>query len=217
MTKLNLLPVSQIQTSEMDNAKSIQCSDPKRPQYLIILIPPGSECASVTRRICRLANETNSCIQLLGLYRDEGEELALRRELAMASALIRNAKVYVEIVIEKGSNWVEAVRSLYHTGDLIVCLTDLSTGIRRKPLSQILESNFKAPVYVFSKGPTEQDEPSLLSRAMAWSGMVIIVGLFFLLQVRIVQVATGGLQTLLLILVLIPEIWLVKAVNSLFF
>jgi hypothetical protein len=43
------------------------------------------------------------------------------------------------------------------------------------------------------------------------------VGLFFLLQVRIVQVATGGLQTLLLILVLIPELWLLKAVSSLFF
>jgi hypothetical protein len=184
---------------------------------LIILVPAGADCASVTRRICKLATETNSCIQLLGLYRADEEELALRRELAMASALIRDARVYVEVRVERGSDWVQAVRPLYHTGDMIVCLTDQSTGIRRKPLSQVLESNFNTTIYILAESPMQKEKSKLLTQVIAWSGLIGIVGGFFILQIDITRMPRDGFQTLLLILLLVPEIWLVQFWNSLFF
>lgn len=191
--------------------------DPERFPQLIILVPAGFDCTSVTRRMCKLASETNSYIQLLGLYKNEEEELALRRELAMASALIRDARVYAEVRVEPGTNWVEAVRNIYQPGDMIVCLTDQPTGIRRKPLSQILESSFKTTIFILSETPMHKQESRLLSQVIAWSGLAAIIGGFFILQVDITRMPQGGLQTLLLILLLVPEIWLVQLWNSLFF
>ena len=217
MTKINQLPQSITHSLEIELDQPIPGMDPERFPNLILLVPANADCTSVTRRICSLAKESNSCIQLLGLYRNTTEELALRRELAMAAALIRDARIYVEIVVEKGSDWVEAVRHSYQSGDTIVCIAEQSLGLKRKPLSEMLESNFKAPVYILSKAPAQEANPSLISKVMGFSGLIGVIGLFFFLQVRVVQVATGGLQTVLLILLLIPEIWLVKAWNSLFF
>jgi hypothetical protein len=218
MNKLSIRPPSQTYPSkDLKLDIPYQQLDTERFSQLIILVSASADCAAVTRRICKLATETNSCIHLLGLYRDEEEELALRRELAMASALIRDARVYVEVTVERGTDWVRAVRPLYQTGDMLVCLTDQSTGIRRKPLSQILESNFNTTIYILSETPMQKQKSKFLSQVIAWSGLIGIVGGFFILQVDITRMPRDGFQTLLLILLLVPEIWLVQFWNSLFF
>ena len=218
MNKLSIRPPSETHPSkDLKLDIPYQRLDPKGFRQLIVLIPAGADCASVTRRICKLASETNSCVQLFGLYRDEEEELALRRELVMTSALIRDAKVYVEITVKHGSDWVRAIRDIYQTGDLIVCLTDQSTGLRRKPLSQILESNFKTTIYILSESPMQKQKSGLLTQVIAWAGLIAIIGGFFVLQVDITRMPQDGFQTLLLILLLVPEIWLVQLWNSLFF
>jgi hypothetical protein len=63
----------------------------------------------------------------------------------------------------------------------------------------------------------QKQKYKLLSQVMAWSGLVVIIGGFFILQVDITRMPQDGVQTLLLILLLIPEIWLVQLWNSLFF
>jgi hypothetical protein len=215
MNKLSIHPSAPVPPSkEVEIAYQIESEGFRQ---LIVLVPADADCASVTRRICKLATDTNACIQLLGLYRDEEEELALRRELTMASALIRDARVYVDVTVERGSDWVQAVRPLYHSGDIIVCLTDQSTGIRRKLLSRILESSFNTTIYIFSETPVQKQKSKVLSQIVAWSGLIAIIGGFFIVQVDITRMPRDGFQTLLLILVLVPEIWLVQFWNSLFF
>jgi hypothetical protein len=215
MNNFSIYPSSPAQDSS--DLETTNQHEPDRFRQLIVLIPTGADCASVTRRICKLAAETNTGIRLLGLYRDEEEELALRRELAMASALIRDARVFVEITVERGNDWVKAVSAFYRPGDQIVCLADQPAGIRRKPLSQILESNFKTTIYILSETPMQKQKSRLLSQIVAWSGLIAIVGGFFLLQIDITRMPRDGFQTLLLILLLVPEIWLVQLWNSLFF
>jgi hypothetical protein len=218
MNKLSIRPSSPSNPSKALKL-DIPCQQLDQEGYrqIIVLVPANTDCASVTRRICKLAVDTNACVQLLGLYRDQEEELALRRELAMASALIRDARVYVEITVERGIDWVQPLSSLYHTGDMIVCLNDPSMGIRRKPLSQILESNFNTTIYILSETPVQKQKSKLLSQIIAWSGLIGIVGGFFILQVDVTRMPRDGFQTLLLILLLVPEIWLVQFWNSLFF
>ncbi len=178
MTKINQLSKPLTRSRDVDVEQPVLETNLDRFRNLIILVPADSDCTAVTRRISSLAKETNSCVQLLGLYKNTSEELALRRELTMASALIRDAKVYVEIVVEKGTNWVEAVRHSYQSGDMIVCIAEQSMGMRHKPLSGILESNFHAPVYVLSKLPPQQDKPKLFPRVAAWSGLIAVLGFF---------------------------------------
>src|SRR6266498_2457430 len=194
----------------------IQWFELEEARRLIILIPADVDCASVTRRLWELANATGSTVQLLGLCKDPSQEPALRRELITVSALIQDAKVSVEIKVEIGTDWVNAVKRNYQKGDMIVCIAEQSIGIRRQPLSQILESRMQVPVYILSKIQPPKPQAHALARVTAWSGFLGIMVGFFLLQVKIVQVSKDGFQTLMLLLLLIPEFWFIKIWNSLF-
>lgn len=183
---------------------------------LIVLIPADSDYTDMTRRIWELANATNSTVQLLGMCKDIGQEASLRRQLVTMSALIQDANVSVQTRVEIGTSWVDVLRRHYQTGDMIVCTAGQHTGIRRKPLSQILEANFQAPLYVLSDLSTETDKSDRLTQVIAWLGFIGIVAGFFVLQARVVDVTQGGFQTVLLALLLVPEFWLIWIWNNLF-
>ena len=183
---------------------------------LIVLISADVDSSSVTPRIWELANATGSTVQLLGLARDASQQPSLCRELITMSALIRDAKVCVETKVEIGADWVEAVRRNYQMGDMIVCMAGQRTGIRRRPLSQMLHSNLKVPVYILSELPQSLPKSSGLSQVVTWSGFIAIILAFFLLQVKVAQLPQDGYQTVLFILLLIPEFWLIWIWNSLF-
>ena len=215
MNKLNLRAPSFTNLPTVGSVSTIETIE-KRPRRLIVLISPEMDCASLTRRLCKLAAETNSDIQLLGRYKDSTQELALHRELIMAAALIREAKVYVESSLETGTDWLAAVKRNYQVGDIIVCISDQSVGIRRKPLSQILESAFKVPVYILTTTKPMQPPSSLRAQVVAWSGLVGIIVGFFILQAQIIGLPDNGSKTVLSILILIPELFSIMFWNSLF-
>jgi len=216
MNKQNVsIPTLTIAT-DGEQKTSVQPVDPEWQHRLIILIPTDSDCTALTRRIWRLANETSSDVQLLGLGKDTAQELSLRRDLATMSALIQDAKVLVKTRVEIGTNWLDAVKRNYQEGDMIVCIAEQSIGIRRRPLSQILESNFKVPIYILSNSGPTQSQPNMLTQIIAWSGFVGIIAGFFLLQMKIVQMPDDWFQTLLSVLLLIPEFGLILLWNSLF-
>lgn len=216
MNKHNVSVRSLTNLSSIESDGSNHSVNLERPRRLIVLVHADSDCTAVTRRIWKLANETVSDVQLLGLCRDSIQELALRRDLATMSALIQDAKVSVETKVRIGKNWLDAVKHNYQEGDMIVCLADQTIGIQRKPLSQILESNFKAPVYILSDLRSSHSQSNVSSPVIAWSGFIGIIAGFFLLQVKILQLPEDGFQTLLLIILLIPEVWLIQLWNSLF-
>jgi hypothetical protein len=190
--------------------------DPKQPARLIVLIPADADYSTVTRRIWRLANETSSDVQLLGLSKDATQELALRRDLATMAALIRDTRVFVDAKVEIGNNWLKAVKHNYQEGDMIVCLAEQSIGIRQKPLSQLLESSFKAPVYILSDLRSPKMQSNAFSQVIAWSGFIGIIAGSFVVQARIIQLPDDWFRTVLSVLSLIPELWLLWVWNSLF-
>ena len=216
MNKLNVQAPSftNLHVSEPESEVHVVNVEPTR--RLIVLIPPDSDAANVTRRICKLAVDTNSDVQLLGVCRDINQELALRRDLVTVSALIRDAKIFVEIKVEVGTNWLEAVKRNHHDGDALVCVAEQSIGVRRRPLSEILQSTFKAPIYILSQAKATQAQPNLLSQLIIWPGFLGIITGFFILQVKVAQLPKDWSQTLLFILLLIPEIGLLWVWNSIF-
>lgn len=216
MNKLHVAAPSLGYFSEAEPNTATHLEDLGQSHRLIVLIPADTGYADVTRRIWELANATNSTIQLLGLCRDSSQEASLRRQLVTMSALIRDAKVSVQIKVEIGTSWVDAVKRHYQTGDMIVCTAGQRTGIRRKPLSQILESNFKAPIYILSDLSQEPAKSDRLSQVIAWLGFMGIVVGFFILQARIIELSDDGFQTVLLALLLVPEFWLIQVWNNLF-
>lgn len=216
MNKLNVQNPSLINLPAVEPDASVPVAIPERFGRLIVLIPPGADSTNLTRRICRLANETKLDVQLLGLCKDSAQELALRRELVTVSALIQDARVFAETKVEIGANWLDAVKRNYQDGDAIVCITDPSIGIRQRPFSQILESTLKAPIYILSETKPSQPRSNILSRVIAWSGFLGIIVGFFILQMKVVQFSKDWSQAVILILLLIPEFGAIWIWNTLF-
>jgi hypothetical protein len=215
MNKLNAHAASFPKVVTIEAGTSIPTTEVDRSSCLIVLVPPDSDSSSFTRRLCRLATETNSNIQLLGVCSNVNQELALRRDLVTIAALIRDARVYVETRVEIGTDWLAAVKHSYQKGDMIVCIADQSVGFRRKPLSQLLESTFQAPIYILSDKKISPPESNTLSQVISWSGFLGIIIGFFFLQVKITQLPDDWFQTFLSILTLIPELGLILLWNSL--
>jgi hypothetical protein len=84
-------------------------------------------------------------------------------------------------------------------------------------LSQILESNVDAPVYILSGlEPQHEAVPNWLSQSIAWIGLIAIMAGSFLLQIQIMSVPAGWAQSTLLMLSVIAELGLLWVWNSLF-
>ena len=216
MNKLNAHAASFTKVVTIEADTSIPATELDRSPCLIVLVPPDSDSSSFTRRLCKLATETNSNIQLLGVCTDTSQEFALRRDLVTVAALIRDARVYVETRVEVGTDWVAPVKRSYQKGDMIVCIADQSVGFRRRPLSQLLESTFQAPIYILSDRKVRAFESNALSQVISWSGFLGIIIGFFFLQVKVAQLPDDWFQIFLSILTLIPELGLILLWNSLF-
>ena len=221
MNKLHLQPPRAYQA----NAESVVSTFPpdsvhptlEASRRLVVLVPIEADDTVAMRRIWELAHTLNSQILFLGLCSNEAQESSLRRRLITLCAMAQDGKIQAEGRIETGSNWVHAVRSNVRDGDMIVCFDEQNAGLRRRPLSQVLESSLRTPVYILSDlSPRAQTLSSWLSRLAAWAGLAAIVAGVFLIQIQIVNVTVGWLQTILLIGSVLAELWLIWIWNSLF-
>ncbi|MBN2118272.1 MAG: hypothetical protein JW730_16980 [Anaerolineales bacterium] len=178
-------------------------------RHLVVLVPANADCSAATRRIWELAHTTSMQVRLLSLCTDTAEESNLRRELITRASLLQDGKISVEAKVEIGTNWLDVVKNNYKAGDMIVCFAEQRTGLLRKPLSQILEANFDATVYILADNAPQKPKINRLSQMSAWLGSIVIIIGFGLLQAKIVQMPEGWLQNVLLILSIIPEFWLI--------
>ena len=185
-------------------------------QRLIVLVPElEADTLPALRRIWELANTQHAHVLLLSLCTDFRQEPSLRRRLIPMAAMVQDGHVLAEVKVEMESNWVDAIQRNYQPGDTIVCFAEQRAGLLHRPLSQILQSNVKIPVYILAGLYQPKPKWTLLPQIMAWLGFLGIVAGFFVLQINIVQASKGGLQSILLIFSLIPEYWLIIFWNSL--
>lgn len=212
MNKLNTKPQAPSFAMAIDSAP-----EPGLAGRFIVLIPPDSNYTAAARRIWELATTTGRNVRLLGMCKDTAQEPALHRDLITMSAMIDDAKIRVDARVQVGTNWADIVKQNYQTGDMIVCLAEQRTGLLHRPLSQILQSNFNIPVYFLSGLPPQNPSDSnRLSQIVAWAGSIGIILAAIILQIRITSLAQDWFQTVLLILSVVAEAWLIGVWNSLF-
>lgn len=189
---------------------------PEPIHRLVVLVPAEANYAAVTHRVLELANTLGDQILFLSLCEDEVQESSIRRQLITMSAMIRDGRVYADTRVEVGSNWVSAVRSDLHDGDMIVCFAEQRTGLLQRPLSQVLGANLNIPIYILSGlSPQKLAGLNWLSRLLGWVGFIGIIVAFFALQVRISSLSENWVQTPLLILSMLGEIGFIWGWNAL--
>ena len=143
-------------------------TSPISASRLIVLVSTDANYTAVTRRISDLAKTCGAQVLFLGICNEAAQKFRLRRELATLSALLADTNVSVEAKMESGTNWLDVVKCNYRAGD-IVCLAEQRTGLLHKPLSQILESNVGAPVYILSGlNPERRSHSNWLSGIILW-------------------------------------------------
>ena len=209
MIKLDPSPSEHITTLNVD-------VEIESAQRLIVLVPSETDYSAATRRIWELAKATNSHVQLLALCKDRAEEPSLRRKLVTMASLLQDGRIFVEIEVSIGTNWVTAVRNHYDSGDMIVCFAEQRTGLLQRPLSQILESNIQATLFVISGLTPPRSRSNPFSQIGSWLGFLVIIIGFGILQTKVVQLPGNSLQNIFLILSIFPEFWLIWVWNSLF-
>lgn len=202
-------------TSFSISTASLSGTEPAR--RLIVPVPTDADYTAATRRVWELAIATDTRVLLLGLCKDAAWEPSLRRQLVTMSALVGDGRVFAEAKVEIGTDWVDVVKRNYRAGDMIVCFAEQRAGLMHKPLSQILESNLNATVYILP-GLYQPDRlrSNWLSTLILWSGFFGIIGGFSLLQVNIDPLSKDWVHTATLMLSIPVEFWLIWVWNSLF-
>ena len=170
MNKLDSKPRSLILSSASQSDSSTRSHRPnvlsggqrlEPARRLIVLVPYlEADLTPAARRIWELANVMGACVQLIGLYTDASQEPSLRRGLVTMSAMVNDGKVSAEAEIIFGKDWVEAVKSRWQPGDLVVCFSEQRVGLLRKPLSQILQTDLDVPLFIFSRLYPQNDSRS---------------------------------------------------------
>ena len=184
---------------------------------LIVLVPNADlDYAAATRRVWELAGELGAHILFIGLCKETADELSLRRQLVTMTAMVQDGNASAEANVEVGSNWVSIVKRNYRSGDLVVCFAEQRAGLLQKPLTQILQSNLKIPVYILTDPSLQPPKSTWVSPVIAWSGFIAIILGFCMLQVRIIQLSTDWFQNIALILSIFPEFWLILVWNGRF-
>ena len=191
--------------------------DPEPAHRLIVLVPSLEvDLIVVTQRVWELANATRAHIQFISLCNDATQEPSLRRELATMSAIVKDGNISAEAEVVSGRNWVEVVKTRRQAGDIVVCCAEQRAGLMQRPLSQILQSDLDMPLYILT-GLYSQNvsHSNRLTQIFAWIGFIAILAGFFLLQVKIDQLAKDW-TTVLQLLTTAIEFWLIWAWNNLF-
>ena len=193
-------------------------SDLQPVRRLIVLVPESEVDSALTaRKIWELANALESRVQFLGLSKDAEHEPTVHRQLVALSAMVESDKISVESKIEIGNDWLNAVKSEWHEGDVIVCYAEQRSGLTRRPLSQILESNLNATVYVLGGFHQEvQVRSSWIFNTFAWAGSIGIILGFLWLQSKLGQFSTDWAYSTLLYISLFAEAGSIWAWNNLF-
>lgn len=185
---------------------------------LIVLVPEtNADSATVARKVWELANALESRVQFLGLSRDAANESTLRRQLVTLSAMVRDENIQVDSKIESGMTWLSVVKAEFREGDMIVCFEEQRSGITRRPLSQLLETNLSVTVYVINGTfpRMEYSRPRWLTNLIAWGGSLGIIAAFFWLQIKL-GASSGTLADALLYISLFVEAGSIWAWNILF-
>ncbi|HEX5836482.1 MAG TPA: hypothetical protein VFY26_01535 [Anaerolineales bacterium] len=191
--------------------------EPGTANRLIVLVPTDSDYTSEMRRIVDLAVTSGARVLLLGLCKDSTQELGLRRGLITLSALLQDTGVCADVKVEIGMNWTDIVKSSYRVGDKLICFAEQPKGLSRGPLTQIVDTDLGAPVFLLS-APVRQSrtQSNWLSKIAAWAGFLAVITFAFLLQTQIMSLPGGWAQTTLLILSVAAELWLIWVWNDRF-
>jgi hypothetical protein len=182
---------------------------------LVVVIAGLTEEAQLAGRILAHAQMRRLEVLLVGLCPSAREEQELRRRLATTAAFLKLRNVPVEIMVQARRDWLSRLKAALTHGDEIACYAESDITTSRGPLSALLSRDLGLAIIDLSGVRSTGDAPpSLLRQAGAWAVSLATIAGFVLMQARIAAVVSGPAQTVILVLLLLPEIGILLLWNA---
>ena len=220
---------SELRTASVTPLASCRSTISTSSPRLVVVIRQVEEDVLLAGRIRELARERSLPVLLVGIAPDASREAELRRSLITIAAFLREGdsrkdlglhraaeSSTAEIQIEHGRDWLSKVRALLQPDDVLACYSEQQSSFLERPLSDVLSCGLNLPIYTFAGLQADQLRGrKALIQAASWTGSLVSIAAFLILQARIVMAVQGWLQSTLLLIALLAEVGVVWFVNSL--
>lgn len=181
------------------------------PLRMIVLVPDQLlDPAAFSQTIYHMAFQQRREVLYLTLSDARGDLLARDRQMADLKALTEDATLKVGMLSLSAADWVEAVRFVYQPGDLVVCheAQKVREGWRRwTSLAHVLDEQYHMRVHLLEGFISAQEtEPQpFWTATMLWLASLATLVLFTFLEMNMEVMLTGGIKTLILIVLVCVE------------
>lgn len=202
-------------------AAIVREGDPLPPARRLIVLILGGEIdeMELARKVWALASPAWLGVLYLWLRCWPDEEARARVSLANLAALTRDDFTHVLTALSFDPDWVQAIRSHWQPGDLLVCHAGQPAPGRRvvpQSLPEFIVRKLGLPVVALFGSPPRNTRRAPALRFIWELLPFVIVGGMFVIQTRIVRFTQDITQTGLLILSIAGEFGLIWAWNRLF-
>ena len=190
--------------------------DPSAVQRLVVLIPDQDvDETEIAREIWELASPAKFSVLLLGVCSNSNEEPNVRRRLVTIAGLIREPRIVVDIQLDFGHNLIKSLKAILITGDVVICHAEQYIGMGHKPLNLALtEAGISVIIMTGFYPEIHKSAAALFRESLFWVVSVVIMGLFFWLQIRMLRVSDEWAKNILLGISVPAEIGLLWLWNS---
>ncbi|GEM_PF-415091 len=208
-TRDDSLPVESSEIAGLFHVEDSRLVSAKR---LIVLVPNWDvdvDEVEIARQVWELAVPLGLAVLFLGLCKDITEELSMHRRLATLASLTRDPRLSVDTRLEIGRNWMRRVKAILHSGDVVVCQAEQRVGLRRVPLHELL-TKLNAPIWTLEgiHPPMKSSAFTKIKEAIFWLVSIVVIVVFFWLQVSIVRMSKDWAHSALIYLSVLSEIGL---------
>jgi hypothetical protein len=190
------------------------------PSRRLVVILPDAEfdLRSLSKRIWDLAAPDHRQVLLMIKPCVEEDEFHVRVNLTTLAAFIGNSNVVVQTQPILGQSLVQAARQCAQPDDIFVCFEEHQVRgfLKKRPLAEMLAQSAQRPVYALEGTMPEMVDPmnarliDFLILAFCFVSLIP----FFALEVWIDRVSNGALQSILQMLGVLAEVWIIGTITG---
>jgi hypothetical protein len=188
---------------------------PPATRLVVILPDMGFDIFMLPRKIWNLAAPDHRQVLLLTRPTEEENELRSQRNLTTLAALIRDPYVEVQTQLVIGISLEQAAHQSAQPGDVFVCFEEqrVSKFLTTKRLAELLAQQNNLPVYTL-KGNISETTVPVSAHLIDFTLLALCIAsliAFFILGIWIDCNSTGAAHTILQIMAVCLEAWVIAA------
>jgi len=211
-------PVHQAHQERVETGHQVLTEyDPLPPSRRLVVILPDAELDifSLAKHLWNLAAPDRRQVLLLIKPLGEENEYRSRVNLTTLANLIRDSRVVVQTQVVLGMSLDQAARKYSQADDVFVCFENhhIHGFLKKKRLADTLAQKTHLPVYTLKGSISEMTYP-ILARLFDFVSLAICLAVligFFFLEVWIDNNTVGTFRTILEILAVFIEAWIIAA------